>query len=89
MILEINTVDPEHRIFDVTGSTWPGKDYYNPVFAQFEQLQDPFSDALNRAKHPRYSYIFSLPISIYLIFSRMGWHDVHFHVKGEPARDIA
>eukprot|EP01094_Clydonella_sp_ATCC50884_P017157 TRINITY_DN2931_c1_g1_i1.p1 TRINITY_DN2931_c1_g1~~TRINITY_DN2931_c1_g1_i1.p1 ORF type:complete len:1082 (+),score=270.33 TRINITY_DN2931_c1_g1_i1:44-3247(+) len=64
-----------HPISDIGAHHFfPGKDYYNPAYAEFAGVEDPFTDMpdLNRHKHPR-----------------MGWHDVHSAIAGPAARDVA
>ena len=46
--------DENHYITDPNSKIWPGKDYYNPVIAPFEDVENAFVDSFDRTKHPRY-----------------------------------
>ncbi len=45
--------DHTHRVADPAAATWPGKDFYNQMLREFEKLDEPDTDLLDRAVQPR------------------------------------
>ncbi|CAK8989303.1 Phospholipase D2 (PLD 2) (mPLD2) (Choline phosphatase 2) (PLD1C) (Phosphatidylcholine-hydrolyzing phospholipase D2), partial [Durusdinium trenchii] len=43
----------EHALFDLEGTVWPGKDFYNVRIKEFETLEDPKTDLIDRAEFGR------------------------------------
>jgi len=43
-----------HPVTDIdTIKKWPGKDYYNPLYKEFEMVHDPWDDLVDRERYPR------------------------------------
>lgn len=63
-----------HPLMDQDGTTWPGKDFYNPRVAKMKDLADFETDPANLER---------------AICSRMPWHDIHCMVRGDAAFDVA
>ena len=46
---------PEHPLIDDChlAQHFPGKDYYNPFYQDFSDLEHPHTDLIDRTSHPR------------------------------------
>jgi phospholipase D1/2 len=43
----------QHKLVDLNGNIWPGKDYYNPTVMPMGDITRPFEDGLDRVRVPR------------------------------------